>query len=250
MWEAVRDVMEHQWNAADDCEHEERGVGRTTPHVYTCPSAEEMTVLINTYHHDEGTSKGNYAACFGSSTYLTDPDPQISGLWVHAPKEAGAFGVVMLRGWKKVVQSELHPSIKGVWKMGLGQGTKIRDIADGTSHTLMISEVLGYNTMIDARGGWVLGAMGSSTFTAAYTPNSDIDDYIPMCDQTIPIDNPLHCYQNQINPLVWASARSRHPGVVNAALCDGSVRSFSDDIDIYVWQALSTIAGEEVFDMP
>jgi prepilin-type processing-associated H-X9-DG protein len=36
------------------------------------------------------------------------------------------------------------------------------------------------------------------------------------------------------------SARSRHPGGVNASRCDGSVSFYTDDIDLTVWRALST----------
>ncbi|WP_165234968.1 DUF1559 domain-containing protein [Aquisphaera insulae] len=53
---------------------------------------------------------------------------------------------------------------------------------------------------------------------------------------------------------VWAQswwylmkpASSYHPGVVNAALCDGSVRAFKDSISQQVWMGLSTRAGGEV----
>jgi prepilin-type processing-associated H-X9-DG protein len=42
-----------------------------------------------------------------------------------------------------------------------------------------------------------------------------------------------------------AAARSRHPGGVNAAMCDGSVRFFFDDIAVDAWKALGTMNGEE-----
>ena len=33
------------------------------------------------------------------------------------------------------------------------------------------------------------------------------------------------------------AARSRHPGGVSAALCDGSVRFVADEIDLSLWHA-------------
>ncbi len=45
-------------------------------------------------------------------------------------------------------------------------------------------------------------------------------------------------------------SRSYHPGVVNAVLMDGSVRSFSDSIELNIWQALATRDGGEVVSMP
>jgi prepilin-type processing-associated H-X9-DG protein len=44
------------------------------------------------------------------------------------------------------------------------------------------------------------------------------------------------------------TASSRHPGGVNAAICDGSVRFIKSSISPPVWWALSTVAGGEVLD--
>lgn len=40
-------------------------------------------------------------------------------------------------------------------------------------------------------------------------------------------------------------ATSSHPGIVNTAMCDGSVRPVVDDVDPLVWQATGTRSGEE-----
>jgi prepilin-type N-terminal cleavage/methylation domain-containing protein/prepilin-type processing-associated H-X9-DG protein len=44
------------------------------------------------------------------------------------------------------------------------------------------------------------------------------------------------------------TASSRHPGVVNMLMCDGSVRSIKNSIGMPVWWALGTRAGAEVLD--
>ena len=44
------------------------------------------------------------------------------------------------------------------------------------------------------------------------------------------------------------AARSRHPGGVNAVLCDASVRFVSDTIALDVWQSLGSMNGGEVGD--
>jgi prepilin-type processing-associated H-X9-DG protein len=40
-------------------------------------------------------------------------------------------------------------------------------------------------------------------------------------------------------------ARSRHPGGVNVILGDGSVKFVRNQVDLHVWQALNTRAGQE-----
>ncbi len=42
------------------------------------------------------------------------------------------------------------------------------------------------------------------------------------------------------------SAGSRHPGVVNLLLCDGSVKAIKSSINPPTWWALGTIAGGEL----
>ncbi|MEA1952215.1 MAG: DUF1559 domain-containing protein [Planctomycetota bacterium] len=51
----------------------------------------------------------------------------------------------------------------------------------------------------------------------------------------------------------WAlvsPAASHHPGAVMVALCDGSVKAVSDDVDPDVWTATGTRAGGESLDLP
>lgn len=241
LFQYVQDATENQWNSADDTEHEAGYVGRTTPRIFICPSADRMTPAerITTYAH-ERISKGNYAACWGADDYMSFEDTT----------KAGVFGVVMVRGWEKVVQKENDPSIKGLWKMGLGQGTRDVDIRDGLSATIALSEVLGYNSRLDGRGGWVLNAMGSSNFTGRTGPNSDEDDVIPMCESNIPLDNPLHCKENRQDGKCWAAARSRHAQGVQVLFADGSARFMADDIELTIWRALCTRSGRETVELP
>jgi prepilin-type N-terminal cleavage/methylation domain-containing protein/prepilin-type processing-associated H-X9-DG protein len=263
----VRDAMDVCSNVADDLEHaapngeavgdrDPRNVSRFTPGALICPSAEPMTAgnRINTFDHDDFTSKGNYVACWGSAHYLDfNPDlpepPEIEA-------KRGAFGIVMVDGWEGRTAA---PRSHGKWKMGLGQGTKLSQIIDGSSNTLMISEVVGVDSSLDGRGGWVLQSMGSSNFSAKWEPNARGDgidpetnaslpkrDRIAMCDTRIQASDPLFCETRRQDGQVWAAARSRHSGGVNAAMCDASVRFVTDGIDLRTWRALATREGGEV----
>ena len=44
----------------------------------------------------------------------------------------------------------------------------------------------------------------------------------------------------------YSAARSRHPGGVNVAFCDGSIHFISNAIQLGTWQALGTMDGGEV----
>jgi prepilin-type N-terminal cleavage/methylation domain-containing protein/prepilin-type processing-associated H-X9-DG protein len=144
------------------------------------------------------------------------------------------------------------------WKFGgapftFARSMKIRDILDGTSRTLMLSETLTpKGTEWEGPLGETIIATGGQSFDAYVTPNSTVPDevsrkcpadahFIGRCivlgDPTTTIPATHHC-----------AARSKHPGGVNAALCDGSVHFFAETIDLAVWRALSTTQGGETVD--
>jgi prepilin-type processing-associated H-X9-DG protein len=260
MWNYANKACDHQWNLADDMEHEAGNIGTWTPAVYICPSADRMTRenRINTWAHDAWTSKGNYAGCWGSDTYENIDLTESSEEYLMPKPTAGVFGIVMVEGWKDVEQTENAASARGQFKMGLGQGTKHAEIRDGTTNTLMISEVLGWDSSSDARGGWVLNAPGSTNFMTRFGPNAQgivvvpsgdtlpSHDVIPMCDETIPDNDPLYCTTNRSNGEIWAAARSEHMNGVNVAFADGSTRFINDTVELTIWRALGTRDGREV----
>jgi prepilin-type N-terminal cleavage/methylation domain-containing protein/prepilin-type processing-associated H-X9-DG protein len=128
--------------------------------------------------------------------------------------------------------------------------SRLTDITDGTSNTLMVAEVKQGQGQ-DFRGltWWAEG----SGFTVYRTPNSPLWDYIsngngaPGCVPTS--QNSLNSDCKAFKTPNWNvfTARSRHAGGgVNVALCDGSVRFVNDSITWATWQALGTSQGGEV----
>ena len=119
-------------------------------------------------------------------------------------------------------------------------------ITDGLSKTLMISETV-QGQGGDLRGftwwGW---AAGFETFVA---PNGSDPDRL----QNSELLQEGHSTQSArarlaAGRLFYNAARSRHPGGVNAMMCDGSVHFIVDDVDLATWRAASTIKGDEVYD--
>jgi hypothetical protein len=199
-------------------------------------------------------AKGNYAGCFGADAYL-NACPAIRKLERNKvgidyeednkrkPKR-GVFQVVMIKGWQEAKQVDNANRQGARWIMGRGQGTKMRQMRDGTSHTLAVSEVLSYDSEKDPRGVWTIHIPGSSLFTTQTGPNSMEPDRLPICDTSIPENSPLYCkkaYKDDGN--LWAAARSAHPSGVVASMSDGAVRFVTDDIDLATWRAMSTRAN-------
>jgi len=121
----------------------------------------------------------------------------------------------------------------------------MRNITDGTSNTLMLSEVLMAKVMTDNDWrGDIHNDDGVFRFHTVTTPNSTAADLISNT-AFFTLDNDRKMPVALGNPQ-RAAARSRHPGGVMAALCDGSVRFYSDTIAIATWQTLGSMGGGEV----
>ena len=128
----------------------------------------------------------------------------------------------------------------------MGRPVKIGDITDGTSNTLMASEAI-QGKSDDLRGfTWWGGAAG---FTTYLLPNSSLPDVITggICEQALDPSMPCTTTSTPSYPRLMG-ARSRHPGGLNASMCDGSVHFIPNNIGFAVWQALGSSKGGEVAD--
>jgi prepilin-type N-terminal cleavage/methylation domain-containing protein/prepilin-type processing-associated H-X9-DG protein len=121
----------------------------------------------------------------------------------------------------------------------------LQTITDGTSNTLLMSEVkvgLPKGTSQDHRGDVFNDDYNGCMFMGFTPPNTTFYDYVSGGCQ----------YPWQTNPPcqsktpVFNAARSYHPGGVNAALCDGSVKFFKDSTNYNTWRGLSTTQGGEI----
>src|SRR5262249_45577099 len=105
--------------------------------------------------------------------------------------------------------------------------TKLSDITDGTSNTLLMSEIRfpPADTTNDTRGD-VFNDESTPWFMAINTANSGIDSTI-RCDNAA--DPTVPC-----GPLVGQqiSARGRHTAGVNTLLCDGSIHFIANSINL------------------
>ena len=148
------------------------------------------------------------------------------------------------------------------------QGSLAR-ITDGTSNTLMMSEIRVLPELDDIMGAWggpysdTNTCLGGQSFTGWNTPNSRAQDSIarlvpaaryfiannipPPCTAPcgFPVGRPPanHPEYADSSRTQWFTARSHHPGGVNASRCDGSADFYSENIDEFAWRALCSAAG-------
>ncbi len=127
------------------------------------------------------------------------------------------------------------------------------DIKDGLSNTLMVSETI---QGVQPSDSWDIRGLiwwGTMAFFETYLPpNSSQPDSLisTCCCKPTETDPMLPCIIGSNSQSPTNGARSRHPGGVNVALCDGSVTFISDDIDLATWRALSTTQGGEAVSVP
>jgi prepilin-type N-terminal cleavage/methylation domain-containing protein/prepilin-type processing-associated H-X9-DG protein len=123
--------------------------------------------------------------------------------------------------------------------------TRLPEITDGTSNTLLISEILvapddnpgGH----DVRGRmWNPANQGSILFSTFHPPNTSAPDALQYCQ---PIRSaPCTATTTNIN----LSARSVHAGGVNVGMADGSTRFVTNGIAPATWQSLGTRAAGDL----
>jgi prepilin-type N-terminal cleavage/methylation domain-containing protein/prepilin-type processing-associated H-X9-DG protein len=131
--------------------------------------------------------------------------------------------------------------------------TKIANITDGLSNTMMASEIrVGTPAGTDLRGYTFWGP--SCSFNAIIGPNSTLPDQMGnggcgTSTQQMPCA-PSSLYPSTNNAgtgaEVYLGARSYHSGGVNTAMCDGSVKFFKTTVNIAAWRASASTAGGEI----
>jgi prepilin-type N-terminal cleavage/methylation domain-containing protein/prepilin-type processing-associated H-X9-DG protein len=123
--------------------------------------------------------------------------------------------------------------------------TKLTDFTDGTSNTMLMSEVImaaGDNDY-DIRGDMMNDDRPCTQYMTINTPNSGTD-VSPFCNSaTYPANPPC---TNSGASFAHKAARSRHTAGVNVLLGDGSVRLVQNGITLVTWRALGTLNGGEV----
>jgi prepilin-type N-terminal cleavage/methylation domain-containing protein len=202
--------------------------------VYSCPTDGDIKSSYGDYmHHNYVVCAGNAAVpnCNGTGVLTT--------YWTNIPfSSTPATVLVEARG--------------GMYAIGNRAATisvKMTEVSDGTSNTLALGETIqGQWTetgSYDLRG--LIWWGNAAYFTGYLSPNSKTGDrdYNTFMTKSL-----LDSEKFPIGPLSathenYLASRSYHPGGVQSALGDGSVKFRTDTISIDVWRALASSRGGE-----
>jgi len=212
--------------------------------TFTCPSDDPQVWVIDAART---LTKHNYVLNAGNTTFFQVGYPLgCSGAACTTPFGGAPFGFYNdsdLVSDSPTVYTN-PPTNPDLGKMG--QQFAISAIIDGTSNTLMASEIK-QGRGSDLRGlTWWGGSAGFTTFIA---PNSSEQDVLTggICVTTTE-NNPPCTTTSTTSRARFIGARSFHTGGVNASMCDGSVRFVRDSINIATWRSISTSMGGETYD--
>ncbi|MDY3558215.1 DUF1559 domain-containing protein, partial [Gemmata sp. JC673] len=189
--------------------------------VLTCPGDNDNTPYSN-------ITTNNYAACAGNRStvgFLGAVMPSPAGYTPAAGMfDATAYGMIISNG---AATRSMN-------------GTRLTDVSDGLTNTVMFGEVL-QSQGKDFRGlTWYGEAAGFSTFQPPNTATPDRISFATYCNNQ-PTQGLPCAASDSANPIVYYS-RSRHTGGANACLGDASVRFIRNSINPATWMNMGPIA--------
>src|SRR5262245_46871389 len=218
---------------------------QTFVRTFVCPSDEMRSVCSNAYAIPGDLQPTNYAFCLGTGTTRGKTG------WLGSPWDAdgvffaqskirltaitdGTSNTVaaserLLGGGDEAVTVASRADIKPQ-TMYVNPGAETNDANCGTTLRVNFNQRRMYT--------WVAGEPRCTSYNHYYLPNDKVNPDCVANFVSVPAD-PL----TRSSGHGLSTARSRHPGGVNALLCDGSVRFIADSIDLATWRALATRAG-------
>jgi hypothetical protein len=183
----------------------------------------------------------SYGFCYGT-WFIYDPVTGQSGdgaITVNASLRAADI--------QDGLSSTLYAADVKTWTAYYRDGGTPNDLA--TLPPASITEVLGYCTGGTLKANpslghteWVDARALHTGFTTVFTPNT----VVPFQEYDIDFVSSREGRSDMLRTFAAITARSYHPHSVNALLLDGSARSVDDSIDLGVWRALGTRAGQEI----
>jgi prepilin-type N-terminal cleavage/methylation domain-containing protein/prepilin-type processing-associated H-X9-DG protein len=237
--------------------------GRTNVFIAILPQIENLN-LFNRYNHNQTNQHSNQTFVRKSfvETYACPSDPNAMTKQVIRPESGPGSGIdYMMSSYRAIAgkyngtnnkwdTGESFTSQAHRWRgplhvVGFTAGgirtacEPMASITDGTSNSMLFAE---YHTKSRPRRG-TFWAYSYASYHAGSAINQS-RGLLPDYDRCTAIggtggDDPCK-----------RGLGSFHPGGLQAAMCDGSVRFISNSVNLATWQAIATIAGEEAVELP
>jgi prepilin-type N-terminal cleavage/methylation domain-containing protein/prepilin-type processing-associated H-X9-DG protein len=130
--------------------------------------------------------------------------------------------------------------LRGIFDYRTGQLTRIADITDGTSNTILDGEVLpaeGADNNFYMFNGSTAGVTIPVNWSTAQSPTNS-----PTCQAAFGAGSNWNCRFSYSNK----GFKSKHPGGANFGFCDGSVRFVKNTVNKVTYAAIGSKNGGEV----
>ncbi|QDT98968.1 DUF1559 domain-containing protein [Gimesia aquarii] len=225
-------------------EQQSAAVARTVIPIFVCPSNVGTNPVTDSAFSALGLPVGD---TFGITTYAMCRGSNVA--WCNSSNHAS--------------------NVRGMFD--LNRGAKMRDIIDGSSNTIAMGEASsgpqfilcegqGCNTApattVEAYQAWVVAQPPNSDFKPALGPRASVFGSTAdrmnkqfTTETLIDLSNYSDCSFGA-GADATSNFRSQHVGGAHFLYGDGSVHFISENVDLGVYQALSTIQGGEVVETP
>lgn len=205
--------------------------------TYLCPSERRDEAKITSGLPSDYPA--NYAVNLGT-WFVYDPTTGTGGNGAFYPK-----GQLTAAHFRDGLSQTLCAAEVKAWQ------PVYRNAGRGLGETILTSpsDVCGFGGTFSSTSGhteWIDGRANQTGFTTTFRPNTLVACSDSGATYDVDLTNQQEGKSTSIPTYAAITARSYHDGGVNALLMDGSVRMFANDIDLNVWRAYSTRAGEEI----
>jgi prepilin-type N-terminal cleavage/methylation domain-containing protein len=191
----------------------QRLAGQTVMSVFWCPSQPDVTQGVQKGGYSPSNYNGNMGTLIGYNG-----DNCYGGSVTNAAGMRAPGGCMNANGIFFISSS-----------------VRFRDVTDGLSNTIFVSEV------IDSGGDANMLGGGGSDRKHCFSGGADSNPPTEMSEYLIAAES-----NDPINRYTEEAAGSYHVGGAQFSLGDGSVRFISENISMTIYQGISTRAGGEV----
>lgn len=205
--------------------------------IYLCPSEvndrERITPTLVHYPLNYGFNEGTW--------FIFDPVSGKVGDGAFHPNRAFAPSEISDGLSTTLAAAEVQAFQPNLWDTGNPSTLGVLPPAS----TAAVAAFFGGTFDSNGHTEWVEGDVHETGFTTTLPPNAIVPYTTAGITYSVDVTSMRDGESTTWPTYAAITARSAHPGYVNALLLDGAVRTVSENIDLLVWRAAGTRAGSE-----